>query len=634
MDRSPDQEALAHPSAAGEVSGGRAGLLRLLTCGSVDDGKSTLIGRMLYDLDSIPTDQLRAVERDSQRGRAGAKLDLALLLDGLEAEQAQGITIDVAYRFFRTARRAFIIADCPGHEQYTRNMATGASVSDVAVLLVDARKGVVTQTRRHAHIVSRFGIRHVVLAVNKCDLVDFSRDVFESIAEDFRAAAADLAFHRVTAIPLSALHGDNVVRLSDRTPWCGGPTLLQWLEDVEVERELAAGPLRMPVQWVCRTNGDFRGYAGTLAGGRLRVGDRIVAAPSGRQTHVARLLAAGADTAEVESGQAAVVVLGEELDVGRGDVLATPQHPPEVVDQFAAHLLWFSETSMIPGRSYLMKSGARTTPVSVTSLKHAIDVDTGAHVATKTLELNGIGFCNFAVPTPIPLDAFEHNKHTGSFILIDRFTGATVGAGTVAFGLRRAKNIHAQHLEVDQQRRRAIKPHGPAVLWLTGLSGAGKSTIANAVERMLNEHGCHTYLIDGDNVRGGLNRDLGFTEADRVENVRRVAEVARLFADAGLLVIVSLISPYRSDRLMARERLADGEFVEIFVDTPLDVCRQRDPKGLYAKAARGELVNFTGVDAPYEVPENPELRLATVDHTPDALASAVVEYLRRKGVIP
>ena len=629
MDRPPASDALTHSAAAGEASG----LLRLLTCGSVDDGKSTLIGRLLYELDLIPADQLRAVERDSQRGSAGAKLDLALLLDGLEAEQEQGITIDVAYRFFRTARRAFIIADCPGHEQYTRNMATGASVSDVAVLLVDALKGVVTQTRRHAHMVSRFGIRHVVLAVNKCDLVDFSREVFEAIEADFRAATADLVFRSVTAIPLSALDGDNVVTRSRQTPWYGGPTLLQWLEAIDVERELSTGALRMPVQWVCRTDGGFRGYAGTLAGGRLRVGDWIMVAPSGRQTHVTRLLARGADTPEVEAGQAAVVVLGEELDVGRGDVLAAPQDPPEVVDQFAAHLLWFSEAPMIPRRSYLMKSGARTTPVSVTALKHAIDVETGAHVAARTLELNGIGFCNFAVPTPIPLDPFERNKYTGSFILIDRFTSATVGAGTVAFGLRRARNIHAQRLEVDQDRRRAIKPHGPAVLWLTGLPGAGKSTIANAVERMLNEHACHTYLIDGDNIRGGLNRDLGFTEVDRVENVRRVAEVARLFADAGLVAIVSLISPYRSDRLMARERLAEGEFVEIFVDTPLDVCRQRDPKGLYAKAARGELVNFTGVDAPYEVPENPELRLVTVDRTPDALARQVLEYLRQRRVI-
>jgi bifunctional enzyme CysN/CysC len=630
MDLPPVSEELAPSSAADEV----AGLLRLLTCGSVDDGKSTLIGRMLYELDLIPADQLRAVERDSRRTGANAGMDLALLLDGLEAEQEQGITIDVAYRFFRTARRAFIIADCPGHEQYTRNMATGASVSDVAVLLVDARKGVVTQTRRHAHIVSRFGIRHVVLAVNKCDLVDFSRDVFDNIAADFRAAAADLAFRNVTAIPLCALHGDNVVTVSARTPWYRGPTLLQWLEAIDVERDLAAAPLRMPVQWVCRANGDFRGYAGTLASGRLRVGDRIMVAPSGRQTHVARLIAAGADTPEIGAGGTAVVVLGEELDVGRGDLFAAPEHPPEIVDQFAAHLLWFSEMPMIPGRSYLMKSGARTTPVSVTSLRYAIDVDTGAHVAAKTLELNGIGYCNFAVPTPIPLDPFEQNKHTGSFILIDRFTYTTVGAGTVAFGLRRASNIHSQRLDVDQHRRRAIKAHGPAVLWFTGLPGAGKSTIANAVEHKLNEHGCHTYLIDGDNIRGGLNRDLGFTEADRVENVRRVAEVARLFADAGLIAIVSLISPYRSDRLMARERLGEGDFVEIFVDTPLEVCRQRDPKGLYAKAARGELVNFTGIDAPYETPENPELRLATVDHTPDVLAGQVIERLRRKGIIP
>jgi bifunctional enzyme CysN/CysC len=405
------------------------------------------------------------------------------------------------------------------------------------------------------------------------------------------------------------------------------------LETVDVERDAAAGPLRMPVQLVCRANGDFRGYAGTLASGRLRVGDLVMVLPSGRKSRVARLVAAGQDATEVATGDAAVVTLAEELDVSRGDMLCAPDEPPEVVDQFAGHLLWFSETPMIPGRSYLMKTGARTTPVSITALKYAIDVDTGAHAAARTLELNGIGYCNFAVPTPIPLDRFERHRRTGSFILIDRFTNATVGAGMVAFGLRRARNIQSQKLEVDQQHRQAIKPHGPAVLWLTGLSGAGKSTIANAVERMLNRHGCHTYLIDGDNVRGGLNRDLGFTEADRVENVRRVAEVARLFVDAGLIAIISLISPYRSDRLMARERLSGGEFVEIFVDTPLEVCRQRDPKGLYAKAARGELANFTGVDAPYETPDNPELRLATVDQAPDVLASEVIEFLRRKGVI-
>jgi bifunctional enzyme CysN/CysC len=620
----------AHPPAADAAT---QGLLRLLTCGSVDDGKSTLIGRLLYELDLIPIDQLRTVERESQGVSGNSGLDLAMLLDGLEAEQEQGITIDVAYRYFRTPRRTFIVADCPGHEQHTRNMATGASVSDAAILLVDTRKGIVTQTRRHANIVSRFGIRHIALAVNKCDLTEFSRDVFDRIDADFRAIAASLAFDSVTAIPVSALHGDNVANASGRTPWYRGPTLLQWLESIEVERDAAAGPLRMPVQWVCRAEGDFRGYAGSVASGRVRVGDRIMAAPSGRQTNVIRLMIAGADAKEIAAGAAVVVTFADEIDVSRGDVLCAPESPPEVVDQFAAHLLWFSETPMIPGRSYLMKVGARTTPVSVTALRHAIDVDTGAHVAAKTLELNTIGYCNFAVPTPIPLDPFERNRNTGSFILIDRFTCATVGAGTVTFGLRRASNVHSQKLEVDRHRRQAIKAHAPAVLWFTGLPGAGKSTVANVVERMLNQLGCHTYLIDGDNIRGGLNRDLGFTEADRVENVRRVAEVARLFADAGLIAIVSLISPYRSDRLMARERIGEGEFVEIFVDTPLEVCRQRDPKGLYAKAARGELVNFTGVDAPYETPEHPELRLLTVGHTPDALAGEVIRHLRRKRIV-
>ena len=626
--RWPDLSADAPAAAAGTQ-----GLLRVLTCGSVDDGKSTLIGRLLYELDMIPVDQLRTVERESQRVSGDSNLDLALVLDGLEAEQEQGITIDVAYRFFRTPRRAFIVADCPGHEQHTRNMATGASVSDAAILLVDARKGVVTQTRRHAHIVSRFGIRHIVLAVNKCDLTEFSRDAFDGIDADLRAVAAGLAFDNVTAIPVSALHGDNVASVSARTPWYRGPALLQWLESIEVGRDAETGPLRMPVQWVCRADNGFRGYAGSIASGRVRVGDRIMAAPSGRQTNVVRLIAAGADAEEIAAGAAAIVVLAEELDVSRGDMLCAAENPPEIVDQFAAHLLWFSETPMIPGRSYLMKSGARTTPVSVTALRYTLDIDTGAHVAAKTLELNTIGYCNFALPTPIPLDPFERNRDTGSFILIDRFTCATVGAGTIAFGLRRASNIHSQKLEVDRHQRQAIKAHAPAVLWFTGLPGAGKSTVANAVERMLNELGCHTYLIDGDNIRGGLNRDLGFTEADRVENVRRVAEVARLFADAGLIAIVSLISPYRSDRLMARERIGEGEFVEIFVDTPLEVCRQRDPKGLYAKAARGELVNFTGVDAPYETPERPELRLATVDHAPDALAAEVIRHLQRKRIV-
>jgi bifunctional enzyme CysN/CysC len=609
------------------------GLLRLLTCGSVDDGKSTLIGRLLYELDLIPSDRLRELERESTRAGTSTNLDLAMLLDGLEAEQEQGITIDVAFRFFQTPQRAFVVADSPGHEQYTRNMATGASVSDVAVLLVDARKGILAQTRRHSYIVSCFGIRHVILAINKCDLVEFSQDRFEQIVADYLNFASNLGFRSITAIPLSALHGDNVVTASVRTPWYRGPTLLEWLETIDVEGERLAGPMRMPVQWVCRLDGDLRGYGGTLVSGRLEVGDRVMVVPSGREARVARLLEAGRESQRIEVGGAALVVLADELDVGRGDVLCTPDSPSEVVDQFAGHLLWFSETPMIPGRSYFMKIGARTTPVTVTALKYAVDVNTGAHVAARTVELNGIGFCNFSVPSRIPIDAFAENKDTGGFILIDRFTNATVGAGTVAFGLRRAHNVRPQNLEVDQRQRERIKPHRPAVLWFTGLSGAGKSTIASAVERSLNELGCHTYLIDGDNVRGGLNRDLGFTEADRVENVRRVAEVARLFVDAGLIVIVALISPYRSERLMARELVAEEEFVEIFVDTPLEVCRRRDPKGLYAKAARGELVNFTGIDAPYEAPASPELRLTTVDHTESAVARVVMDYMRRAGII-
>jgi bifunctional enzyme CysN/CysC len=621
-----------HPVTTGAALPER-GLLRLLTCGSVDDGKSTLIGRLLYELDLVPVDQLRAVERASRRGGTAGALDLALLLDGLEAEQEQGITIDVAYRYFRSPGRSYIVADAPGHEQYTRNMATGASVSDVAILLVDARNGLLTQTRRHSQIVSRFGIRHVALAVNKCDLVDFSPEVFDRIAADYRAFAAELGFRSVTAIPVSALHGDNVVTASPRTPWYDGPTLFQWLETVDAESAALSAPLRVPVQCVSRPNADFRGCAGTVTSGTLRTGDRVTIAPSGRTTTVARLMEAGADVDTAPAGRAVTVVLADELDVGRGDVLCAADAPAEAVDQFAGHLLWFSDTPMIPGRSYLMKIGTRTVPVSITALKHTVDVDTGMHAAARSLELNAIGFCNFAVPTPIPIDPFEQDRTGGSFILIDRFTNATVGAGTVAFALRRARNVHPQKLDVDKRQRQAVKSHAPAVLWFTGLPASGKSTIASAVEQKLNRLGCHTYLIDGDNVRGGLNRDLGFTEVDRVENVRRVAEVARLFVDAGVIVIVSLISPYRSDRLMARERVEQGEFFEVFVDTPVEVCRARDPKGLYAKALRGEIVNFTGVDGPYEAPQQPEMHLETVGTTVDALADAVIAHLRRGDIV-
>jgi bifunctional enzyme CysN/CysC len=612
---------------------GEQGLLRLLTCGSVDDGKSTLIGRLLYELDLIPLDQLRAVEQASRRGGTAGALDLALLLDGLEAEQEQGITIDVAYRYFRSANRSYIVADAPGHEQYTRNMATGASVSDVAILLVDARKGLLTQTRRHSQIVSRFGIRHVALAVNKCDLVGFSSEVFNAIAADYRAFAADLGFRSITAIPLSALHGDNVVTPSPRTPWHQGPTLFQWLETIDVESAALSSPLRLPVQWVSRPNADFRGYMGTVTTGTVRTGDRVMITPSGRTTTVARLLQGETALDAAPAGSAVTVVLAEEIDVSRGDIICAAEAPAEVVDQFAGHLLWFADTPMIPGRSYLMKIGTRTVPVTITALKHTLDVDTGMHAAARSLALNEIAFCNFAVPTPVPIDPFEENRTGGSFILIDRFSNATVGAGTVAFALRRARNVHPQKLDVDKSQRQAIKSHGPAVLWFTGLPASGKSTIASAVEQKLNRMGCHTYLIDGDNIRGGLNRDLGFTEVDRVENVRRVAEVARLFVDAGVIVIVSLISPYRSDRLMARERVAEDEFIEVFVDTPVEVCRARDPKGLYAKALRGEIVNFTGVDGPYEAPAEPELHLATVGSTVEALADAVIAHLDQVGII-
>lgn len=606
------------------------GLLRFLTCGSVDDGKSTLIGRLLYDLGQVPSDQLASLEREARA--SGKEVDLAFLLDGLEAEQEQGITIDVAYRYFRSPRRSFIVADAPGHEQYTRNMATGASVSDLAILLVDARKGVLTQTRRHSLIVSHFGTRHVVLAVNKLDLVGYSQEVFEQIEQEFREFARDLGFRSITAIPVSALKGDNLVHRSKETPWYKGPTLIGRLDTVDIESEQDAAPFRMPVQWVCRPNLDFRGLAGTIRGGTLKVGDPVMVAGSQKSTTVARILCGESNFAAATAGDAVMVTFRDEIDASRGDVLCHPQSAPAVADQVAAVILWLSDAPMIPGRSYLLKIGSRKIPAEVTSLKHRIDVNSGAHIAAASLGPNEIGFGNLAFTSPIAVDAFSENRDTGSFILIDRLTNATIGAGMIAFALRRASNIHPQELEVDRTARSALKSHRPAVLWFTGLSGAGKSTIASHVERMLSEAGAHTYLLDGDNLRGGLNRDLGFTEADRVENVRRTTEVARLFADAGLVVLVSLISPYRAERLAARERIGE-DFVEVFVDTPIELCRQRDPKGLYAKADRGEIKNFTGVDAPYEAPENPEIRLQTSGADSEILADNVVAYLRTKKVL-
>lgn len=605
------------------------GLLRFMTCGSVDDGKSTLIGRLLFDLEQVPTDQLASLQRDAQS--AGREVDLAFLLDGLEAEQEQGITIDVAYRYFRSPKRSFIVADAPGHEQYTRNMATGASVSDLAILLVDARKGLLTQTRRHALIVSHFGTRHVVLAVNKLDLVDYSQEVFEKIEHEFREFARSLGFRSIVAIPVSALKGDNIVARSAAMSWYSGPTLVEQLDTADTASEIKDTALRFPVQWVCRPDAEFRGFAGTLRGGTLRLGDPVVVAGSQKSTTVARILRGADDIQSASAGDAVMVTLRDEIDASRGDMLCHPQAAPIVADQVAAHILWLSDAPMIPSRSYLLKCGSRKIPAEVTALKHRIDVNSGAHIAAASLGPNEIGFANLAFTAPIAIDAFSENRDTGSFILIDRMTNATIGAGMINFALRRASNIHPQKLEVDRTARAALNKHESAVLWFTGLSGAGKSTIASHVERKLSEAGAHTYVLDGDNLRGGLNRDLGFTEADRVENVRRVTEVARLFADAGLIVLVSLISPYRAERLAARERIGQ-DFIEIFVDTPIELCRARDPKGLYAKADRGEIINFTGVDAPYEAPGNPEIALKTAASDSELLADNVIEYLRSRKI--
>ena len=612
----------------------RKGLLRFITCGSVDDGKSTLIGRLLFESKMIFEDQLAALEADSKKmGTQGQNIDLALLVDGLSAEREQGITIDVAYRFFATDKRKFIVADTPGHEQYTRNMATGASNSELAVILIDARKGVLTQTRRHAYIASLLGIRHVVLAVNKIDLVDYSQEVFDRIVADFTAFAAQLEFASQVPIPLSARFGDNVIARSANMPWYAGASLLEHLETVEVEAALAEKPFRMPVQWVNRPNLDFRGFSGTVASGRVRPQDPVVVAGSGRTTRISRIVTTDGDLEEAVAGQAVTLTLADEVDVSRGDILAPASQRPEVSDQFSAHLLWMAEDEMLPGRQYLLKIGTRTLPATVTELKHKIDVNTLDHSAAKTLALNEVGYGNLSLAQPIAFDPYVENRDTGGFILIDRFNNNTVGAGMIDFGLRRATNVHWQALDVNKSVRAEAKSQKPVVLWFTGLSGSGKSTIANLVERQLVAQGQHTYLLDGDNVRHGLNRDLGFTDADRVENIRRVGEVAKLFVDSGLIVLVSFISPFRSERRMARELLQPGEFVEVFVDTPLEVCMQRDPKGLYEKARAGQIKNFTGIDSPYEAPEAPEITLSTTQHEVSALAGQVMDYLRQMAVI-
>ncbi len=609
-------------------------LLRFLTCGSVDDGKSTLIGRLLFDGQLIPDDQLEALRRDSRKhGTTGEDIDLALLVDGLEAERAQGITIDVAYRFFATPRRSFIVADTPGHEQYTRNMATGASNCEAAVILIDARKGVLPQTRRHSYICSLLGIRHLVVAVNKIDLVDYSAERFHHIGGDYFGFAQALGFESVVPIPISARFGDNVSKRSDRMRWYDGPTLIEHLEGLDAERAVATLPFRFPVQWVNRPNQDFRGFSGSGASGTVAVGDRVVGAVSGRESTVSRIVTADGDRKEARAGDAVTLVLADEIDVARGDVLARADARPAVMDQFAAHLLWLTEEPMLPGRSYLMRIGARYVPARVTSLKHKVDVNTLEHMAGKTLALNEIGLCNIDTAAPVAFDPYVENRESGAFILIDRFTNATAGAGMISFGLRRATNVHRQSLAIDQDARVRRNGHRPAILWFTGLSGSGKSTIANLVEKELYARGIHTYLLDGDNVRHGLNRDLGFTDADRVENIRRVGEVARLFVDAGLIVLCSFISPFRAERRMVRELVREGEFVEIFVDAPLEDCVRRDPKGLYARARAGEIRNFTGIDSPYEPPEHAELVLQTSATAAAGCAERVIEELLARRII-
>ena len=606
-------------------------ILRFLTCGSVDDGKSTLIGRLLYDSKTIFEDQMKSLEAVSRKhGTTGEDIDLALLLDGLQAEQEQGITIDVAYRFFASDKRKFIVADTPGHEQYTRNMATGASNCDLAVILVDARKGILTQTRRHSFINSLIGVRHVVLAVNKMDLMDFSQSVFDTIVEDYKTFAQSFEFESITAVPLSARFGDNVVTRSDNTPWYDGPTLLGYLEEIDVESADRALPFRFPVQWVNRPNLNFRGFSGTVASGFARVGDELVVAKSGKTSKIKSIVTMDGDLDVTEAGEAVTITLEDEIDISRGDLLANAKHRPLVTDQISAHLIWMDSTHMLMGRPYLIKMGSQQVQATVTALKHKVDVNDASHKdAGKTLALNEIGFCNLSFSTPLAMDTYEENRHTGSFILIDRYTNQTVAAGLVWHGLRRADNIHWQAVDVDKGSRAEQKNQRPKVLWFTGLSGSGKSTIANLVEKKLHGEGRHTYLLDGDNVRHGLNRDLGFTEEDRVENIRRIGEVSKLMVDAGLIVMTAFISPHEAERQMVRDMLSEGEFIEIYVDTPLDVCEARDVKGLYARARGGQLKNFTGIDSPYEAPQDPEIHVNTAEMTPEEAAEKIVDYLSR-----
>ncbi len=609
-------------------------LLRFLTCGSVDDGKSTLIGRLLYDASLVFDDQLKQLTLDSRLyGTVGDDIDVALLLDGLEAEREQGITIDVAYRYFGTSRRRFIVADTPGHEQYTRNMVTGASTSELAVLLVDATKGLLSQTRRHAFIVSLLGIRDVVLAVNKMDLVGYDEAIFVRIQNEFSEFATRLGLSHVQAIPTCACRGENVVHSTPRMGWYSGPSLLVHLEIVTVRKTSTAQAFRMPVQWVNRPDANFRGYSGTVAGGEIRPGDAIIVASSGRQSKVSRIVTFGGDTACARAGQAVTLTLADEIDISRGDVLAKPHDQPTLSEALSASVVWFSDEALFPGRRYLLKCATMTVGATVTEIKHRFDIRNFSQLAAKELHANDVGTVNIAIDRPIAIDSYDTNRTTGAFILIDRFSNATVGVGMVRFPLRRGSNISWQTFDVTKESRARLKGQRPLMLWFTGLSGSGKSTIANLVEQKLAALGKHTFVLDGDNIRHGLNKDLGFSVADRVENVRRVAELGKLFVDAGLITLVAFISPFEVERRMARELVEHGEFLEIFVDAPLNICERRDPKGLYRKARSGALQNFTGIDSPYEPPKTPEIHLDSAGDEPEALADRIISYLDMNGYL-
>ncbi|QCI96004.1 sulfate adenylyltransferase subunit CysN [Novosphingobium sp. EMRT-2] len=602
-------------------------MLRFITCGSVDDGKSTLIGRLLYDSKMIFEDQLAALEADSKRvGTQGQEIDFALLVDGLAAEREQGITIDVAYRFFGTEKRKFIVADTPGHEQYTRNMVTGASTADLAVILIDARKGVLTQTRRHSYLAHLIGIRHIVLAVNKMDLVDYDHAVFDGIVKDYTAFARSIGIETFVPIPISGFKGDNITALSANTPWYKGPTLMEHLETVEVDATIdQTKPFRLPVQWVNRPNLDFRGFSGQIATGSVKPGDAVRVLPSGKTSTVTRIVTLDGDLEEAVAGQSITLCFADEIDCSRGDVIAAADNPPQAADQFEATFVWMADEALIPGRAYWLKLGTQTVSATVQQPKYTVNVNTMEQLAAKTLDLNAIGVAELTTDRAVVFEPYAESRALGGFILIDKITNATVAAGMLNFSLRRAQNVHWQALDVTRKAHAALKHQTPAVLWFTGLSGSGKSTIANLVEKKLHAYGKHTFLLDGDNVRHGLNKDLGFTEADRIENIRRVGEVAKLMTDAGLIVLTAFISPFRAEREMVRAMLPEGEFIEVFVDTPLEEAERRDVKGLYKKARSGQLKNFTGIDSPYEAPERPEIRIDTTRETPEDAAERIVE---------